>query len=252
MVRLLGPILVIVLSGCMPAGRLFWSVRELVLVPASTIYLTAPDQRLVLSVEKQAMQKLFLAHRRITRAGGVEADLLIFEEEEPNAFAGSIKSRRSIAINTGMLKLIGGDNDALAALLGHETAHWAKGHVDTGKTRSNTIQGIGTLVGLGLGMAGVPAAGYISGIGADLIEASYSRDDEREADASGLEYVMSAGFDPAGALRLHEKLLQVGGRLRIPFLSTHPSGSERLEYLRNLIEAKKKSPTTPGATDDPM
>jgi predicted Zn-dependent protease len=187
---------------------------------------------------------LFLAHLRVTRAAGVQAELLIVDGEDPNAFAGLVNHRRSIAVNIGMMKIIGEDIGAGAALLGHEAAHWAKGHVDTGKARSNTIQGIGTLVGLGLGMAGVPAAGYISGVGADLIEASYSRDDEREADAFGLEYMVTAGFDPQGALRLHEKMLKLPPGISIPFLSSHPSGSERVDNLKKLIDAKRNGSST--------
>jgi predicted Zn-dependent protease len=218
-------------------------VRELVLVPAPVIELTAPNNQVILKVTKQTVQRLFLAHRRVTRAAGVQADLLIVDGNDPNAFAGLVNGRRSIGINTAMLQLVGDDVDAGAALLGHEAAHWAKGHVDTGQARSNTIQGIGTLVGVGLGLAGVPGAGYITGLGADLIEASYSREDEREADAFSLDYMAAGGFDPQGAVRLHEKLLKWPAGMRIPFLSSHPSGAERIANLQALINGKKSGVT---------
>jgi predicted Zn-dependent protease len=243
MARLLG--LALLLSGCAPGSRLYWNVRELLLVPAAVIELRAPDNRPVLNVAKQTVQRLFLAHLRITRAADVQADFLIVEGNDPNAFAGLVNGRRSIAMNTAMIRLIGDDIDAGAALLGHEAAHWAKGHVDTGQARSNAIQGIGTVLGIGLGMAGVPGAGYITGLGADLIEASYSREDEREADAFSVDYMSSGGFDPQGAVRLHEKLLKVPGGMRIPFLSSHPSGTERIDNLQALIDAKKRALTAP-------
>ena len=103
-------------------------------------------------------------------------------------------------------------------------------------------------------MAGVPGAGYISGFGADLIEASYSRDDEREADAFGVEYMTAAGFDPGATVRLHEKMLKLPSGVRIPFLSSHPSGQERIENLKKLIEAKKselKVTEEAGSTPEP-
>jgi predicted Zn-dependent protease len=232
------------LTGCAPSSPMYWNVRELVLAPAPVIQLTAPDNQVIMNIDRQTVQKLFLAHRRITRAAGVQADLLIVDGDEPNAFAGVVNGRRSIAINTAMTKLIGDDIDKGAALLGHEAAHWAKGHGDTRKARSSTIQGIGTAIGVGLGMAGVPGAGYIAGVGADLIDASYSRDDEREADALGVEYMMASGFDPQGAVRLHEDMLKLSGALHIPFLSGHPSGAERLENLQKLIAAKKGGSST--------
>jgi predicted Zn-dependent protease len=211
----------------------------MVVSPVPVIELTTADSNVLLTVEKRTMQKLFLSHVRITRAASVQAELVLVGGDAPNAFAALISGRRAVAINLGMVKLIGADDDEFAALLGHETAHWAKGHVDSGRTRSSTIQGLGTLVGVGLGVAGVPAAGLISGLGADIVESSFSRDDEREADAWGLDYMMAAGSDPWAAVRLHEKMLALPGGVRIPFLSSHPSGQERIENLKRLIEAKK-------------
>jgi predicted Zn-dependent protease len=185
-----------------------------------------------------------LDHFRITRSAGIQAELFIVEGEEPNAFAGMLDGRPMIAINIAMVRLIGGDMDEFAALLGHEAAHWAKGHVDSSQSRSNTIQSIGTLVGVGLGMAGVPAAGVITGLGAGLIQASYNRDDEREADALGIDYMLASGFDPQGALRLQEKMLKLPGARKVPFLSSHPSGEERVENLNKLINAKQSQGRT--------
>ena len=231
---------VLVLSGCSGLrSNLVWRVREMALTPASTIALEGRDHKVLATVSTLTIQKLLLAHIRITRSAGTQAELFIIDGDDPNAFAAVMNGRRVIAINIAMLKLIGDDTDALAALLGHETAHWAKGHVDAGNARSNTIQGIGTLIGVGLGAAGVPAAGIITGLGADIVDASYSRGDEREADAASIDYMLANGFDPAGAVRLQEKLLKLPGGIVIPFLSSHPSGEERVENLKKLIEAKK-------------
>jgi len=47
------------------------------------------------------------------------------------------------------------------------------------------------------------------------------------------------GFDPQGAVRLQEKMLRLPAGLKVPFLSTHPSGQERVENLKKLIAAKQ-------------
>jgi predicted Zn-dependent protease len=141
-----------------------------------------------------------------------------------------------------MLELLQEDVDKLASLLGHEAAHIAKGHGATARTRSNTLQAIGSAVGMGLGAAGIPAGGVITGFAVDLIDTAYSRDDEREADAIGVEYAISAGYDPYGAVSLQEKMLQLSGGPLIPFLSSHPSGRERIENLKALVAAKKPPP----------
>jgi predicted Zn-dependent protease len=235
-------VILVLACACSPLqGNLAWRVREMALARTPMIALQGRDEKILLTLSTQTVQKLLLAHIRITRSAGIQAELLIVEGTDPNAFAGLVNGRRVIGINIAMVKLIGEDMDEFAALIGHESAHWAKGHVDLGQTRSSTIQGIGTLIGVGLGMARIPAAGLITGVGADLVEAAYSRDDEREADALSLEYMIANGFDPQGALRLHEKMLALPGGAPIPFLSTHPSGQERIENLKKLIESKQNS-----------
>lgn len=233
-------LLLTILAGCSTSkddGA--WRVREMALGSTSTVTFYGPGEKVLLIVKRQTVQKLLLAHFRITRSAGVQAELFIVEGDDPNAFAGYVNGQRMIAINIAMIKLIGEDTDEFAALLGHETAHWAKGHVDASKVRSSTIRGIGAVVGAGLGVAGIPAASVITGLSADLIEASYSRDDEREADTLSIDYMLANGFDPQGAVRLQEKMLKLPGVLKVPFLSTHPSGQERVEHLKKLIAVKQ-------------
>ncbi len=228
------------LSGCATSqARLAWRVRDLVRVQSPTVRFIDGKQHVLATMPKLTMQRLLLAHLRITRAAGVPAELVIVDGKDPNAFAGLLNGKPTIGINLAMLGLIEDDIDEFACLVGHEAAHIAGGHAETGRTRSNTLQGIGTLVGLGLGAAGVPAAGTIAGLGMDLVETVYSREDEREADAAGVGYAISAGYDPYGAVRIHEKLLKASGGSLLPFLSSHPSGEERIENLKAIIQAKK-------------
>lgn len=231
------------IAGCAtPQVRLYWRVRDLALASAPAIELQTSGGKSVLIIKPQTVNKLLLAHLRITRSAGVQAELVIVEEERPNAFVGLVSGRRVIAINTAMIQLIGDDIDEFAALLCHETAHWAKGHVDAGTLRSKTIEGMGALIGSGLGMAGIPAAGLITGIGGELIAASFSRDDEREADATSVDYMIFNGFDPTAALRLQETMQALPGGLSLPFLNSHPSGAERVDNFKKLIEAKMSQP----------
>ena len=240
------------IAGCSTfQGRLFWRLRELALAPSPVIEFQSPEGKIVLTMNAQTVNKLLLAHLRVTRSAGVQAELVIAEGEHPNAFVGLTTGRRVVAINTAMIMLIGDDIDEFAALLGHETAHWAKGHVDSGKLRSKTIEGVGALLGSGLAMVGIPAAGLITGVGGDLIETSFSRDEEREADALSVDYIMANGFNAGAAVRLQEKLQKLPGGLSVPFLSTHPSSEERIDNLKKLIAAKKtQQPAEPERLDD--
>ena len=230
----------VLLAGCSTAqNKLAWRVKDMALERTPVVDLQGHHEQIVLTLPTRTIQEMTLAHLRISRSANVQSELYIVEGDEPNAFAGPNNGQRIIAINVGMIKVIAGDADQYAALIAHEAAHWAKGHVDSSQMRSNTLNAIGTLVGAGLGAAGVPAAGLVTGFGVDLIDSSYNRDQEREADAQSIEYMIANNYDPRAATALHEKLLKTNDGLRLPFLSSHPSGEERIRNLKALIESKQ-------------
>jgi predicted Zn-dependent protease len=244
-------LLLLVCLGCAtPQNQLILRVKDVVLSPGPDVGLEHPNGELVIAVPTRTMQEMLLAHIRISRTANVQSELYITAGDEPNAFVGPDATGRNVmGINVGMVKLVGDDADAYAALIGHEAAHLAKDHGASGRQRSNTLDLIGTVVGAGLGVAGVPGGGLISGLAVDTIGSAYSRDQEREADALGVEYMLANRYDPQAAIRLHELLLKSSSGFRIPFLSSHPSSEERIDNLRALIEAKKPQdksrPTTP-------
>ena len=66
--------------------------------------------------------------------------------------------------------------------------------------------------------------------------ARYSRDHEREADKTGMDYLVKAGYDPGGMVDLMEVLTKLsgegsGGAVSTLF-ATHPMSSERLNTAR--------------------
>ena len=232
----------LMLAGCSAQQpKLYWRVKDMVLGKGPVMDLEGPDQKILLSVPTRTMQEMMLAHLRISRTAGVPSEFYIVDGDEPNAFAGIMQDRRVTAINLGMIKVLDSNISEYAALIGHEVAHFAKGHGAAGKTRSTTLNAVGTLVGVGLGAVGVPAAGLISGLGVDLIDSSFDRDQEREADTLSIEYMMANNYDPWAAIRLHEKFLKIDRGLRLPFLSSHPSSEERIKNLKAVIEAKQSS-----------
>jgi Zn-dependent protease with chaperone function len=231
----------LLLFGCgAQQGKLVWRVKDLALERRPVVELLGDQEKIVLRIPTRTIQEMTLAHFRISRAASVQSELYIVEGDEPNAFAGpDPRGQKLIAISLGMIKLIGADAYQYAALIAHETAHWAKGHIDAGQTRASTLNAIGTLVGVGLSAAGVPAAGIISGLGIDFIDASFNRDQEREADAQSIDYLLVSNYDPAAAVALQEKFATVDNRkARLSFLSSHPSGEERIQNLRTIIQSK--------------
>jgi predicted Zn-dependent protease len=82
---------------------------------------------------------------------------------------------------------------------------------------------------LGLGQIGDVAAN----LGTQLLTLKYGRDDETEADLVGLEIAARAGFKPEASVQLWKKMLGAsgGGKGQPSFLSTHPSGNNRIQEL---------------------
>jgi predicted Zn-dependent protease len=78
--------------------------------------------------------------------------------------------------------------------------------------------------------------------GAQLLAGGYlmtfSRDDERDADRTGIEIMRRAGWDPHGLVEFLDTLRRRSGRdpssVEV-FLSTHPSPAERAADLRAVL-----------------
>ncbi len=150
----------------------------------------------------------------------------------------------TIACTRGILLEV--DNEAeLAALLGHETGHVNARHTASRMSSQILISGAagigGALIGAKYGNTWGAAAGGIAGIGAGLLLASYSRDDERQADALGMQYMTNAEYNPDGMIGLMEMLNEQHTAepsvLEIMF-ATHPMSSERLATARERANSK--------------
>ncbi len=140
----------------------------------------------------------------------------------------------SIGITRGILAEL--DNEAeLAGLIGHEL-----GHVNARHTAARMSKGrlIGTLVGGASLLAGTASqtlgdlTGAVGGIGASLLLASYSREDERQADDLGMEYMVKAGYSPQGMVGLMDVLRSMSKRQPSAIeamFSSHPMSAERYE-----------------------
>ncbi len=166
--------------------------------------------------------------------------ILISDQDQANASAGFDKSGNAAVIFTiKMLALLQNDRDAMAALVGHEIAHLVRGHGEANKKVQEGASAAGSIVGLILQAARVPMGGTIGDVGAQLVATAYSRDQEREADDLGIRYSHQAGYDPEGAVRLFHTLERANATFSIPFLSTHPMSSERIEKMRALANDLK-------------
>lgn len=152
-----------------------------------------------------------------------------------NAYAfpgGSIAATRGILLEM--------ENEAeLAGLLGHELGHVNARHTaeqaTTGMLVNAAVMGGAAYASTTnyRDYAGVVAA--LGGLGGGALLAHYSRDNEREADALGMEYMTKTGYNPEGMVGLMEILEKKGhekpSAIEMMF-ATHPMSSERLATAR--------------------
>ena len=61
-------------------------------------------------------------------------------------------------------------------------------------------------------------------------------DDEREADLVGLDLAARAGYDPRAGVALWQKMGSLNKRQPIAFLSTHPSGADRIAQINSHLD----------------
>jgi len=217
-----------------------WRLNELAHHDPPAILLRN-SQRIHAAIETRLLQSILVTGERILRAAGdgPTPEFVVIASGSVNAFAFFNGQQPTIALSLGMIRLLSADEDAWAALFGHELAHLRLEHLRGKQDRQEKAEVAGSIAGLILSVIGLPFASVAADASVALADRAYSRDDEREADRIGLAYMRRAGFAETGAISLQQRLLTVGGGSSIPFLSTHPSGEERIENLRQLIQSGK-------------
>ena len=141
-------------------------------------------------------------------------------------------------VNEGLLNAMP-DDDELAFVMAHEVAHASLRHWAKQTEKMETVGLIGTAVSIAVG----DTSGGIAALAMGLMSLKYSRDDEEQADAAGLDYLWQAGFDTKGALDAMQVIANLEkGKSAPRYLRSHPPGTERLKHLQSLCDQLKTRP----------
>lgn len=192
------------------------------------------------------LQAFHEAKDRISRVVGITPTFLVCGDAAPNAFAGPGPSGAVVAVSVGMLNLANGDRDMAAAVIGHEFAHHVKQHGANSQVRENVLGILGLIAGVALEYNlqkkhGVSNVGLDLGqTGATLVGRKFDRDQEREADDLGFQYMLSAGYNPEGAVRLWDRMSRLGGGGGW-FYDTHPGSDERIDLFKAKIASSPQA-----------
>lgn len=176
-----------------------------------------------------------LANRAIARFGAMaiegagspfELDIKIVKSDIPNAFT---LPGGQIFFFSGLLEQAQSP-DEFAGVLAHEVGHVAHRH---GMEQLISTAGTGALIGFILGdMTGLSVA---AGLGATMIDARFSRDAERQADAFAARVAERMDFDPAGLADLINRAGSDDAFTRaLALLNTHPLTDDRKAALEEM------------------
>jgi predicted Zn-dependent protease len=121
----------------------------------------------------------------------------------PNAFATIYQGAPMVAVNRALLeKIIEGNANRLAFVLGHELAHIALGHPGAARPQSTK-----------------------------LVATIFSRDKEQNADDAGIKMALAAGYSFNEAMVAARRFVEIGQEHPPLWPAGHPSWTQRLARL---------------------
>jgi predicted Zn-dependent protease len=209
-------------------------------------YAVYPDERLQAYVSQLGQKLAASSHR-----AQLKWTFTVLDSDEVNAFA---LPGGYVYVTRGIMAYLDSEAD-LAGVMGHEIGHVTARHGAQRATRQQTA-GFGVLaasvLGAVLGIGDV--ANQVSQAAAAGYVASYSRDQELQADQLGAEYLSRNRLDPEhmvgviGVLQQQERFAadnaKAEGR-QVPqgrdWLASHPSNDQRLRDLQ-AITGRFKGP----------
>ena len=172
----------------------------------------------------------------------------VVNNEELNAFA---LPGGYIVIHSGLI-LTAESAEELLGVLAHEIAHVIEQHgIRNMVASAGTFAVMAALLG---DLSGI--SGAIATVAPLLINQSYSRDFEREADEIGYQLLVDANINPQGLTQFFDKILEKeklafahieDENVRdtvvnsTTFLSSHPTTEERIKRLQNMKSNNEKN-----------
>ena len=219
-------------------------IRLLSIALILTLVAGAPARALTLLRDPDIEYALKQLAAPVLKAAGLSPsrmDILIIDDRSLNAF---VVDRSAIFIHSGLLLKMK-NAEMLQAVLAHEAAHIANGHL---VRRPIALRNARTAAGLGAVLAGAAVA--VSGNGQAAAAAAagasntalrllmvHTRAEENAADQSGMRYLAGAGINPQGMVQVMEifrgqEALSVSRQ--DAYARTHPLSSDRYRVLQRL------------------
>jgi M48 family zinc metallopeptidase len=246
--------LVLPMAGCgstTGAGAVGANRKQLLLVSSDEVMnlasksyqqtLSQARQKGVLDVNASQLARLKrIANHLIPQTSVYQTDATkwqwevhIIQAETMNAY---VMPGGKIVFYSGIIDNLKLTDAEIAAIMGHEMAHALREHSREKLSRSMATGGVISIASAAFGLsAGQAQVAQLAGdVGLSL---PHSRTQESEADKIGLELMARAGYNPNAAVSLWQKMQAKSGSSGPQFLSTHPSSSNRIKQIQDLLPA---------------
>lgn len=178
---------------------------------------------------------------------GVALNFKVYRTDEANAFA---CADGSVRVYSALMDIM--SDEELLGVIGHEIGHVALRHSKkafrTALLTSALSEGIASQGGVAAQLTG----SQLGSLGEALVQSSYSRKQERQADDYGYEFLKRSGINPWAMALSFRRLKALQGeatRQGNPLnqlLSTHPDLDSRIERMAK--RAKKEGFVEPAAS----
>ncbi|MBO6258154.1 MAG: M48 family metallopeptidase [Succinivibrio sp.] len=156
-----------------------------------------------------------------------------------------------IMVNTGLLHY-SRNADEFASVLAHEVSHVTQRHIARfieNQLKMNTVTIAGLIGSIAMAiinpMAGAAALSTTMGVSTQA-SINFTRENETEADAIGIDLLYRSGYDPTGMVSMFKTLLDRQGNLNPMFamLIDHPLSEVRVAQAQNrTMQYPKRKPT---------
>ena len=148
-----------------------------------------------------------------------------------------------VVVFTGLMKKAE-SGEEVAGVLSHELNHVLQRHGLERIVKNLGLMAVAAIVfGNQQGLAGM-----MKQLGVELFTLKFGREQETEADLTGLQLLQRAKIDPSGMITFFERLSEKD-QGRMEWLSTHPMSAARADRLKAELAALPKKPPEPFTFD---
>lgn len=160
-----------------------------------------------------ALKRVNNVGSKILKANNINYDIQfkVSDTDDINAYA---NINKEIYVYRGLLEFVNND-DELAGVISHEMGHIINGHC---AKQTVLATGIATATSV------INVSETTKAVGQTLATSKISRNDEYEADLTGVDLMTKGGYNPLGMVSLLQKISQS----YMDIMQSHPSGEKRV------------------------